>query len=165
VQGTIAMLLGGAGYVSYGNCHASTAKNPIHGHVVLPEIAVSFWNALYAAMDAPAGPIRTAEASTRQVNRQGVKAGTQQFKSGYEMDNRLPRVNMMNTIVNVAQTVPLTAQIEVMRDLIAATTAEFTRVTSIAYIPKGATYIVAPDDRYAVKQELVTAGDPAVATA
>lgn len=172
VQGTIAMLLGGAGYVSYGNCHASTARNPIHGHVVLPEIAVPFWNALYTAMDAPAGPIRAAEASTRQVNRAGVKAGSAQFKTGYEMDNRLPRVNMLNTIANVAQTVPLTAQVDVMRDLISATTAEFTRVTSIAYIPKGATYVVSPTDAYLVKQELATvgvgvttAGDPAVATA
>lgn len=162
VQGVLAMLLGGAGYVSHGNCHASTKRDPIVGHVVLPEAVLPFWTQIWTAMDAPFGPIRVAERTTKQINKDGVKAGTAQFKTGYEQENRLPRVNMMNTIANLANLVPAVpaddeAAITAMRDLIAATTAEFNRVTSVTYIPKGATYVITPDDRYAVKQELTTA--------
>lgn len=162
VLGKIAQTLGGAGFCSYGNCHLSTNKNPIHGHVVIPEVAVPFWNAIYQAVDAPFGPNRTAEATTRQINKAGIKAGTLQFSTGYQADNKLPRINMVNTVDNLVALVPVVsaddeAAITAMRDLIAATTAEFTRVTSVTYIPKGATYVVTPDDRYAVKQELTTA--------
>ncbi len=158
VQGTIAALLGGAGFVSHGNCHDSTKRNPIYGHVTLPEAALPFWNALYQAMDAPAGPFRTAEATTKQVNRASIKAGTAQFRTSYEAENKLSRINMMNTAYNLASLVPPVAAdnevaITAMRDVIAAVTAEFTRVTSVAFIPKGPTYVVAPTDAYAVKAD------------